>query len=92
MEIKIDEVLDERGKRYGEFASRAFTAQKLKLDFVEGRKLAGRLPMPPLQQEAMDMILHKISRIAHGDETYEDNWIDIVGYAQLVVNELHKGE
>ena len=39
--------------------------------------------------EALDMIFHKIGRIGNGDPFYDDSWIDICGYSQLVVDELH---
>jgi hypothetical protein len=34
------------------------------------------------------MIAHKISRIVNGDANYMDSWVDIVGYAQLVIDKL----
>jgi hypothetical protein len=34
------------------------------------------------------MILHKLARIVNGDANYIDSWRDIVGYSQLVVDEL----
>ena len=40
------------------------------------------------QQEALDMICHKIGRIINGDPDYADSWVDIAGYAQLVANRL----
>ena len=87
----VEDILEERGIRYGNFDTHAETTQALKAVFRTGRKKAGRCyPMPALQQEAMDMILHKIARIANGDASYDDNWIDIEGYARLVTNELQK--
>jgi len=89
--MDVDKVLAQRGARYGEFPNHATTAQTLKAVFRDGRKKAGRAyPMDALQQEAMDMILHKVARIANGDESYDDNWVDIAGYATLVANELQK--
>ena len=83
-------VLEERGKRYGEFKTFAETAQNLKYEFRRGRQLAGKsASMTYCQQEAIDMILHKIARIANGDENYDDNWIDIAGYATLASNEIN---
>ena len=35
------------------------------------------------------MIQHKIGRILNGDQTYDDSWKDIAGYATLIVNELN---
>jgi hypothetical protein len=40
------------------------------------------------QREACEMIAHKLGRIVNGDPNYADSWVDIAGYAQLVVNEL----
>lgn len=40
------------------------------------------------QQEALDMIFHKIGRILNGDPNYADSWHDIAGYATLVEQEL----
>jgi hypothetical protein len=39
-------------------------------------------------REALDMILHKISRICTGDPTFKDHWVDIVGYATLVIKDI----
>ena len=46
--------------------------------------------MQAFQREALEMIQHKIARIINGDPNYADSWVDIAGYAQLVVNELEK--
>jgi hypothetical protein len=42
------------------------------------------------QQHAVSYILDKIGRILTGDPDYDDNWHDIAGYAQLIVDRLHK--
>ena len=43
--------------------------------------------------ESLEMVQHKIGRIVNGDPTYLDSWVDIVGYTQLVIDELlSKGE
>ena len=39
--------------------------------------------LEPEQQEALEMICHKLGRIANGDPNYADSWIDIAGYAKL---------
>ena len=36
------------------------------------------------------MICHKLGRIINGDPNYDDSWLDIAGYAQLIVNRLRK--
>jgi hypothetical protein len=44
------------------------------------------------QRESLDMICNKIGRIVNGDPRLIDSWLDIAGYAQLVVDELTKEE
>jgi hypothetical protein len=83
----IKQTLNERGARYGSFKGHSDVSQRLKVAVQEELKARGRFLLP-LQQEAMDMILHKIARIVNGDASYIDSWRDIVGYSQLVVDEL----
>ena len=56
----IDKTLDERGQRYGEFASHAHVTQLLK-------RAMGRHPgwrkLADDQREALEMTAHKIGRI-----------------------------
>lgn len=83
----INEILEERGSRYGEFKGHATITQALKRNFsiysVNYHKLT------PSMVEAIDMIFHKLGRIGNGDPNYLDSWIDIVGYTQLVIDELN---
>ena len=83
----VDAILDERGKRYGTFEGHAEIAQFYKtglMGFLDSRNkfLAND------QQEALDMIFHKIARIINGDANYADSWVDIAGYAKLVADRL----
>jgi hypothetical protein len=48
--------------------------------------------LAPDQQEALEMIQHKIARILNGDPDYFDNWHDIAGYATLVAMRLGDDE
>jgi hypothetical protein len=83
----IDEILAERGRRYGEFLFHANTTQCLKNDM----RAAPNWPdLSPSQKEALEMIAHKIGRILNGDPNYADSWTDIAGYARLVEKELSK--
>lgn len=47
------------------------------------RSYAGFTSLTPSQQEAIDMILHKVSRIVNGNPNFPDHWDDIQGYAHL---------
>lgn len=82
----IEQLITERGSRYGKFKDGAAIMQELK-DVM--REVDGWHNLTPSQREALDMIQHKIGRILNGDPTYGDSWKDIAGYATLIVNELN---
>ena len=84
----INAVLSERGSRYGEFRTHAMITQALKDIFCGAVCDTNWHKLTPSQREALDMTAHKIGRILNGDPNYADSWVDIVGYNQLVVNEL----
>lgn len=85
MQIDIQDVLKERGSRYGKFTTHAQITQEIKQIILKG-------PSVPLMQadqvECLEMIAHKIGRILNGDPNYEDSWRDIAGYATLVADRL----
>jgi len=83
----VTTVLQERGSRYGRFVDQAELAQRLK-QCVRNHRAGRDNDLTYDQQEALDMILHKIARIANGDPNYADSWIDIAGYAKLVSDRL----
>jgi hypothetical protein len=83
----IDAVLNERGSRYGKFESHAEITQILKRE-VARYLTRQRKELSFDQQEALDMIFHKIGRIINGDPDYADSWVDIAGYAKLVADRL----
>lgn len=98
----IDNTLAERGGRYGSFVGHAEITQHLKRVMQEYHKKAPLIGgethlvrawdcLTDSQREALEMIAHKIGRILNGDPCYDDSWVDIAGYAQLVAKEL-KGE
>ena len=83
---KLATVLSERGSRYGTLMSNATISQGLKEIIHSSSNWEA---MPPDMREALDMIVHKISRIVEGDFDYDDSWIDISGYSTLIVERLH---
>lgn len=83
-----DEILNERGKRYGKFVDHARITQNMKIEAFHILKKRG-IELQPDQAEALDMIFHKIGRILNGDPDYADSWQDIAGYAQLVADRLN---
>lgn len=91
----IEEVLKERGSRYGSFSGHASITQLLK-DCMKGKiNCHGAAfgsnwdKLSDSQKEALEMVAHKIGRILNGDPNYLDSWIDIIGYTQLVVDQLN---
>ena len=46
----------------------------------------------PSQAQALEVIADKIARMLNGDPNYDDNWQDIIGYSQLVLNEIQEHE
>ena len=81
----IQDTLNERGRRYGDFKSHAIIAQSLKTVMYESK--AWRL-IEYDKKEALEMIAHKIARILNGDPNYKDSWHDIAGYATLISSKL----
>ena len=87
MKQTINEILDERGQRYGTFQGHAEISQHLKATIK--RYLDKRdQHLADDQMEALEMICHKLARIINGDPNYHDSWTDVAGYAQLVADRL----
>jgi hypothetical protein len=85
--INVNQILVERGDRYGTFAGHAALTQHLKGVIRQALIERGKV-LADDQMEALDMICHKIGRIVNGDPDYFDSWIDVAGYAQLVADRL----
>ena len=86
---EVDETLQERGERYGDFGDHAHLTQELKYVM----RCSNRWPsLPSFMKEALEMIAHKISRVLTGDPHYKDSWHDIQGYAKLVEDRVDEEE
>lgn len=83
----IHGVLAQRGSSYGEFENHAEIAQHLKQIMYN---TPGWKKLPWIMREALEMVMHKVARILNGDPMYDDSWIDIIGYVQLVINWIKK--
>ena len=84
----VDGTIDARGQNYGKFEGTAGAAQALKNAFRYQMRIREKY-LDADQQEALEMILHKIARIINGNPDYVDNWHDIAGYAKLVEDRLN---
>lgn len=85
--MSIDNTLNERGTRYGDFVSHARITQNIKqamYDSPNWNELSAD------KKECLEMIAHKVGRILNGDTNYIDSWHDIIGYARLVEQTLVK--
>lgn len=87
--MNIDETLEERGNRYGDFEGHAHITQNIKSAMANSPNWQG---LQDDQKETLEMIAHKVGRILNGDPDYHDSWHDIVGYTKLVADRLLQSE
>ena len=87
MTTQINDVLFLRSSTYGSFKDNADVTNGL-YEVVKPWVAEEE----PYIKEALHMILHKISRIACGKTKYKDNWVDIIGYSQCVLDILEQEE
>ncbi|MDE3021590.1 MAG: hypothetical protein KGI54_06990 [Pseudomonadota bacterium] len=90
MNNSVQDTLNERGNRYGDFADHASIAQNLQRVMRAVPAWEGNLS--DSQRQALTVIADKIARILNGDPNYADNWHDIQGYAKLVEDRLSKSK
>jgi hypothetical protein len=81
----IEQTLQERGSRYGDFAGHATISQGIKKAMIMSPNWE-RLSND--KRECLEMVAHKIGRILNGDPEYKDSWHDIIGYTKLVEDTL----
>lgn len=88
--MNIDEILNERGERYGSnremgYRELALIAQNLKAAMKHSPNWN---KLPADMRESLEMVASKFARILNGDFSYIDSWADCIGYLQLVVERL----
>lgn len=81
----LDAILDDRQTTHGDYADHAAVTQQLKAVMHNN---PGWLRLNDMQAESLDMIAHKIGRILAGNPNFCDHYVDIAGYAQLIVRHL----
>jgi hypothetical protein len=79
----VDEILAERGARYGNYLEQTKISSALMAVMHEALLKRGKTLAPDMQ-DCLIMTAVKISRIINGDPEHADNWADIAGYAKLV--------
>lgn len=75
---RTEELLKERGAVHGDWKIQSAMAYELKRQVRLNNE-----NLLPFQQEALESICTKISRICCGDPNEPDHWKDIEGYARL---------
>lgn len=85
----IKEILEEREKTHGNFKDVAHVSQDIKYSMENND---GWAELSAAHQEALQMIASKIARIISGDAKFKDHWLDISGYAQLIVDLIDEDE
>lgn len=85
----IDDILQERTARYGDFVAEARIVEQLKA-LINASKQPWEFDA--VHAHALDMICVKLARIVNGDPDYADNWQDIIGYCTLVLRFLEETE
>jgi hypothetical protein len=81
----IDEILAERGTRYGEFTGVSLVAQNIKAAMRHSDNWS---KLPADARESLEMVANKLGRILNGDCLYVDSWRDAEGYLKLVADRL----
>ena len=85
--VSVGKVLEARGQDYGKFRDSAALMQGIKRLLADHAARHNKL-FADDQWEALEMIVHKISRIVNGNPDKVDHWVDIAGYATLVADRL----
>ena len=86
----VEAMLSEREKTHGNFRDHARCTQRLKSVLRDELEIVGKT-LTREQQEALDMIFHKIGSMVAGDANFIDHWDDMAGYSTLVAKIL-RGE
>lgn len=76
----LEQTLEDRGEKYGDFSHMGAVAQNLKLSMRSGAMWKS---LESYEQEALELIATKIARIVCGEPGQADSWHDIGGYARL---------
>lgn len=88
--MDIENILSTREKTHGEFEHNSLFIQDCK-DIARANPAYWE-HLPPTVRESIDMILHKLGRVIYGDYEFKDHWLDIQGYAQLIIDEIENKE
>ena len=89
--VESNQVIKERTLTHGEFRQQAEATDGIKRAIFANWVGEGGMDDPVIT-EGLGMICHNLGRIAAGDATFKDHWVDIAGYATLVAQMLDARE
>ena len=84
-DMSVEQILAQRGERYGLFTEHARITQNIKGAMADSPNWA---ELSADKKECLEMLAHKMGRILNGDPDYRDSWDDIAGYSTLVSKQL----
>lgn len=87
--VTAEDVIKTRQGTHGEYADSARVMQAIKRAVREG---AGYDDLPDIMKESLDMLAHKMGRIVTGNPSFHDHWVDISGYATLIIQRTDDGK
>lgn len=83
--MTVENILSERKNQYGNYSEIAKITQGIKEQLLTGRSYE---KLSDEQKLSLDMIANKMARAVNGDVNLIDNYLDICGYSQLVVDSM----
>ena len=83
--MTVENILSERENQYGNYSEVAKITQGIKEQLLTGRSYE---KLSDEQKLSLDMIANKMARAVNGDVNLIDNYLDICGYSQLVVDSM----
>jgi hypothetical protein len=86
--MEINEILEERGSRYGDYAEVSLVSQNIKSAMRHSRNWRH---LPADMKESLEMTANKLARLLNGDWRYVDNLTDCIGYLKLILDRLERG-
>lgn len=89
--LTVEQALADRGGKYGAFRDNASLALWVFYEFKRYDEKSSCC-LDDTSTMALLLIQHKLARLCCGDARHRDSWLDIAGYAQLVVEHLDDQE
>jgi len=84
-----DTAIPNRDRQHGGMEAVGSISQSLKIPIHAARNW---YLLTPGEQEALDMIVHKIARILNGDDPHDpEHWTDLAGYAHAAMRDAQAG-